>query len=630
MVEAEWICQEILQEQADHVATLNLLGAIAHRTRRLETAIAHYRRVIDLEPSHDAHNNLAVALQDWGDLDAAAEQFQQSLALNPNHAQTHFNLGNLLLKRRDVEKAIAHYRQAIALKPDYARAHNNLGNALRLQGNWAAAMQHYQQAIAFSPNDAQLYANLGNALQEQGQFQAAFAHYEQALTLQPNNAEVYFNLGNALREFYLLHSETEPQALELAVETYQQAIALQSNWAAFHNNLALALQEQNQPQAAIDQLQQAIDLEPDNAEAHNNLGMVFYEQQDLEAAIHECERAIDLNPQFAEAHLNLGVALLAAGDWQRGFKEYEWRWQCQELLPEPLPENDWDGSDLQGRTILLHAEQGFGDTIQFIRYASLLSERDARVLVECPPELTRLLSTVPGISQIIPKGQPRPPFDVHLPLLSLPRVLETTLETLPNQVPYLQALPNWKIPLSPPPHHPTTPFPPNPQPPIPNLPLRVGIAWASGKPQYHRRLRWYRTRTMPLTVFMELTTLPEVELYSLQVGSHAEDIAQAGFGEQICDLSQQIQDFADTAAAIAQLDLIISVDTAVAHLAGAMAKPVWVLLPFAPDWRWMQQRQDSPWYPTMRLFRQETAGDWQGVMTQVMQAIANLVHRAEP
>jgi tetratricopeptide (TPR) repeat protein len=624
MVEAEWICDQILQQQPDHVTTLNLLGAIAYRTSRLETAIAYYRRVIELQPNQaDAHSNLAVVLQERGDLDAAAEQFQQSLAFNPNHAQTHFNLGNLLLKQKDLEKAIVHYRQAIALKPDYASAHNNLGHALRSQGNWAAAMQHYQQAIALSPNDAQFYANLGNILQEQGRFQAAFAQYDRALTLQPNNAEVYFNLGNGLREFYLLHTETETEALALAIDTYQQAIALAPDRAAFHNNLALALQEQNQFQEAIAHLQQAIALEPDNPESHNNLGMMFYEQQDLVAAMQHCQRAIDLNPEFAEAHLNLGIALLAAGDWQRGFAEYEWRWQCQELLPEPLPENGWDGSDLQGRTLLLHAEQGFGDTIQFIRYVPRLAERGGQVIVECPPELARLLATIPGISQLLSTGEPRPPFDVHLPLMSLPRVLGETPETLPNQIPYLQPPPDCNISLE------NSPFSPPSPPPHPH-PLRIGIAWASGKPRYHRRLRWYRTRTVPLAVLMQLATVPEVSLYSLQVGSHAADIAQEGFGEQLCDLSQQIQDFADTASAIAQLDLVICVDTAVAHLAGAMGKTVWLLLPFAPDWRWMLHRNDSPWYPTMRLFRQKSPGDWDGVMTEVIGAIAELISGVNP
>lgn len=613
LVQAEWLCSQVLEQQPRTIAALHLLGAIAAQTGRLESAINHYQTVITLDSNHfEAHSNLAVALQDQGEWNAAAAHFQRSLALNPSHAPTHFNAGNLALKQNQFEQAIAHYQQAIALKPNYAKAYNNLGHALREQGNLEAAIAQYRQAIALTPDDAQAHSNLGNALQAQGQFEAALTHYQNALALQPDNAEVHFNLGNAFRLM---------EQSEQAIAHYQQALTLKPHWAAAHNNSALCLQEQKQFEAAIAHFQQAVSLEPENADAHNNLGVAFYEMNQLEGAIAQCQQAIDLRPQFAEAHLNLSMALLAAGDYQRGLSEYEWRWEAQDLQRPSLPGAVWDGSALQGRTLLLYTEQGFGDAIQFIRYVPFLAEQMAgrgRIMVECPSELIRLFATVPAIAQLIPQGAPLPEFDVHLPLMSLPYVLNTSLATLPNQVPYLSVPDACRSPLAISINLKIT----SPADSLNDRALKIGIVWASVSLNNSRQRKSYRNRTASLAVFMRELCPLHVELYSLQVGVHAADITKYGFQNRLHDLSPQLQNFADTAAAIDQLDLVISVDTAVAHLAGALAKPVWVVLPFAGDWRWLLHREDSPWYPTMRLFRQNTPGDWGGVMATVVQTLA--------
>lgn len=614
LVQAEWLCHQILEQRQAYVPALHLLGAIALQTSRLESAIAHYQTVLALEPNHfEAHGNLAIALQDRGNWEMAAKHFQRSLVLNPNHAPTHFNAGNLALKLKQFEQAIAHYQQAIALNPNYAKAYNNLGNALREKGNLEAAIAHYQQAIVLAPTDAQAHNNLGNALQSQGQFEAAIGHYQSALTLQPANAEGYFNLGNAFRML---------EQVEQAIDHYQRALALKPDWAAVHNNLALCLQEEKQFSAAIAHFQHAVDLEPDDAEVHNNLGVALYEMNDLDGAIEQCQRAIDLNPQFAEAHLNLSMALLAAGDYQQGFREYEWRWQAQDLQKPSLPGVSWDGSALDGRTLLLYTEQGFGDSIQFIRYVPLLAKQN-RVFVECPNNLLRLFATIPDV-QLIPQGSPLPAFDVHLPLMSLPHVLGTTLETIPHHVPYVSVPEDCKLQIA---DREQTPessadcvseglhaqrF---------DRPLNIGIVWASVSLNNPKQRKSFRNRTAPLATFVNGLSHLNVELYSLQVGAHAADIAQYGFQHCLHDLSPQLRDFAETATAIDQLDLIITVDTAVAHLAGALAKPVWVVLPFAGDWRWFLRREDSPWYPTMRLFRQDAPGDWEGVTMKVLRAL---------
>ncbi|XGV95783.1 MAG: tetratricopeptide repeat protein [Leptolyngbya sp. BL-A-14] len=618
-VQAEWLCNQVLEQQQTYVPALHLLGAIAQQTGRLESAIAHYKRATTLDPNHaEAHGNLAVALQDRGDWEKAIQHFQRSLALNPNHAPTHFNAGNLALAQKRFDEAILHYQQAISLNPTYARAYTNLGNAFRAQGNMTAAIAHYEQALKLAPTDAQAYNNVGNVLQAQGQLDEAIAYYQSALTLQPANADVYFNLGNAYR--LMMQAEN-------AITHYQQALALKPHWAAIHNNLALCLQEEQQYEAAIAHFQQAVDLEPTDAEAHNNLGMALYEMNDLEGAIAQCQQAIDLQPAFAEAHLNLGMALLANGDYPQGFGEYEWRWQAQGVKQPSLPGVRWDGSPLEGRTLLLYTEQGLGDAIQFIRYVPLLSEQN-RILVECPNPLLRLFETIPNI-ELIPQGSPLPPFDVYLPLMSLPYVLGTTLETIPQQVPYLSVpesgnlqiidrTRNLAISVDDDLARTTTQRL--------DRPLKIGLVWASGSPKNPGQRRFSRSRTAPLTTFINGLRPLELELYSLQVGAHAADIARYGFQSCLHDLSSQLRDFGTTAAAIDQLDLILSVDTAVAHLAGALAKPVWVVLPFASDWRWFLQRDDSPWYPSMRLFRQPAPGDWEGAMVKVQQALTDKLH----
>jgi tetratricopeptide (TPR) repeat protein len=594
--EAEWICQQILELQSSYVPALHLLGAIAQQTGRLDSAIAYYQQVIAHDPQHfEAYSNLAIALHDRGDLTASTTYFQRSLALNPHHAPTHFNFGNVFLQQKNLEAAIAEYQQAIRLNSKYVKAYNNLGTALREQGNLEQAIACYQQVVTIDPGFAEGYNNLGNTFQMQGQLEAAVPCYIQFLTLRPQDAKGYCNLGNTLRDL---------NQFQAAIAAYQDSLQLEPDNAEVHNNLGIVLQYDQQPQQAIAHFQQAIALQPTYAEAHSNLGILFQEQNRLDAAIAHYQQAITLNPEFAQAHANLGMGLLLQGDFQRGFAEYEWCQQCSEFLPPSLPGQCWDGSNLQGQTILLYADQGLGDAIQFIRYVPQVVQQNGRILVECPLELHRLFETIPGIAKLIARGQPLPQFDRHVLLTSLPHLLNSTLETIPNQVPYLSppdSAVDWIEPSS--------------------DPLRLGIVWASGKPGIFKRFRSYQSRTASLPIFMELLTVPGVELYSLQVGIHAADIAQLGYSQQIYDLSHHLKDFADTAAAIAQLDLIISVDTAVAHLAGALGKPVWVLLPFAPDWRWMLDRDDSPWYPTMRLFRQEHPGDWEGMMKKVVAAL---------
>ena len=447
-----------------------------------------------------------------------------------------------------------------------ASHHHNMGEAYRTAGKLEDAIACYRQALALKPDYAEAHTNLGIALWDQGKVAEAIACYCQALALKPNLVEAHHNLGNALYAQFLL---------EEAAACYHQALA----------------------------------LKPDYVEAHYNLGNALLDQGKLAGAIACFRQALALKPNYVDAHLSLGLAFLSAGDLSSGFTECEWRWRVKQFQRECagliLPEPFWDGSDLNGRTILLYAEQGFGTTIQFIRYAPVVARRGGRVIVACQPELVRMLASASGITRVVSERAPLPDFDVHAPLVSLPRIIGTTLGTIPAQCPYLSPPQSSSMKVN----------------VTPDGKLKVGIVWA-GSP-IHRN---DRNRSCPLSYFLELAELPGVAVYSLQKQPRAAGLGEVTPGMAVYNLSDQIGDWADTAAAICQLDLVLTVDTGVAHLAGALGRPVWVLLPHVGvDWRWMDGREDSPWYPSMRLFRQDAPGDWPGVFATVSAELQTLL-----
>jgi thioredoxin-like negative regulator of GroEL len=416
--------------------------------------------------------------------------------------------------------------------------------------------------------------------------------YREVLQQQPNHVEALHRLG-------VIASQIGKH--EKAIPFYQKVLTLVPNFAEAHFNLASALQNQDRIEEAIAHYQQGLALQPNYPEVHLNLGAAFKAQGRLEKAIAHYQQAITLKPNYPKAHYNLALALLQHGDLPQGFAEYEWRWQLPHNPPRDFSQPLWDGLDLQGRRILIHAEQGLGDTIQFIRYAPLVAQRGGYVIAECQAPLVQLLATVPGINQLVTQGATLPHFDVHAPLLSLPHLFGTTLETIPAQFPYISPPESDKLKLEVP----------------PGTTLKVGIAWA-GSPKNPNN----RHRSLDVSYFLALLDIPGVAFYSLQKEPPAAELTQLGDRkEQVQDLSKQLQDFTDTAEIVEQLDLVITVDTSIAHLAGALGKSVWVLLNFDPDWRWLIGREDSPWYPSVRLFRQESPGNWHNVFVQVAQSL---------
>ena len=569
-------------------------------------AITLYKQCIKANPTigyNYWYLGLALLLQNK-DLEAKNIWISGLTKINPDNFETGrmelikiLELEALLrLQRGNSQQAEKIYWQVLEYAPNNIKADacNSLGIIFTKQGQYEQAIACYQQALNLEPNYIDACKNLGVVFTQQGQYGQAIDCYLQALELEPNCAGSYNNLGAVFMK---------QGQYGQAIDCYLQALNLNPNYIDAYNNLGTVFTEQGQYRQAITCYQQALNLDPNYIDAYNNLGTVFTEQGQYEQAIACYIQALGLNPGDALAHFNLAFILLLAGDFEHGFAEYEWRWQCPQHLESypsrKLSQPLWDGSDLDGRTLLLHSEQGFGDTIQFIRYAPLIAQRGGRVVAECQEPLIRLLKTVAGIEQLVVRGNALPEFHVHAPLMSLPRILGTTLENIPAQVPYLIA-PKSSIKLK----------------AASASQLKVGIVWAGSSTNQRDR-----TRSCFLSHFFKLLNTPSVAFYSLQKGPRAAELAQLASELPIQDLSSHLSDFADTAAAVAQLDLVITVDTSVAHLAGAMNKPAWALLSFSPDWRWMLGREDSPWYPSMRLFRQEFPGDWAGLLQQVETAL---------
>jgi tetratricopeptide (TPR) repeat protein len=527
--------------------------------------------------------------------------YQQALRLNPDYSEVHNNLGVALAEQGRLTEAVASCQRALRLKPDYAEAHSNLGVALAKQGRLTEAVASQQQALRLKPEFPEALNCLAGAFRQQGKLTEAVASYQQALRLKPEYAEAHSNLGVALEE---------QGRLTEAVASCEQALRLKPDYAEAHNNLANALRRQDKRTEAEASYKEALRLKPEYAEAHSNLGVTLAEQGKLTEAEASYQHALRLNPNYAEAHVYLAHVWFLSGDFERAWPEYEWRRKRQDFSPPSFFQPLWGGSSLRGQTILLFAEQGQGDTLQFIRYALLVQRRGLTVIVQCQAPLQRLLATCAGIDRLVLPRAALPSFDVQAPLLSLPRIFRSTLATIPANIPYLSADPElrtrWQQQLS----------------GIGGF--KVGIAW-QGNPE-HKRDQW---RSVPLLAFAPLAGVPGVRLVSLQKGAGREQVPDLADRLGVLDVADRLEDFADTAAVMVNLDLVITVDTAVAHLAGALGVPVWVVLPLVPDWRWLLEREDSPWYPSMRLFRQNAWGDWAGVFERLTKALRQQVEATQ-
>jgi tetratricopeptide (TPR) repeat protein len=680
LAEAAALYQEVLAADPDHVQALHLLGVSCVQTGQLAAAVELIGRAVALRPDfaeahgnlatafnslrrHDealaaadraialqpglpaAHGNRGQALQALGRPDEAVESYGRAAALNPT-PQAHFNLAAVLREAGRLADALASYDRALAARPGYPEALRGRGVTLADLGRPDEALQSLDQALALNGAYAEGHFSRGVLLRDMGRPDQALASLDQAIALRLDYAEAHGNRGNALSDLRR-HDE--------ALAAYETATGLNPAYAEAWSNRTVPLRELRRPTEALAAAERALAVRPQYAEAHNNRGGALYDLRRLDEALASYNRAIGLKAGYAEAHANRGVVLfemrrldeamaafdeaialkphdaeaqhsqamcrLARGDLAAGWTQYEWRWRTAQLasglrdLGAPL----WLGDeDLAGRTLLAHAEQGLGDTLQFCRYAPAIAARGGRVVLEAQPGLERLLARLEGVAEVVRRGEPLPAFDLQTPLMSLPLAVGDDLET--PQEPYLSAEPAavaaWATRLG------------------AAEGLRVGLCWAGGaRPELLVANSIDGRRSLPLAAFEPLADLTDVTFYSLQKGPPAEQLAEAvagGWaGPPIVDLTGELADFADTAALVANLDLVIACDTAIAHLGGGLGKPVWILNRFDACWRWLDGRQDTPWYPTARLFRQAAPGDWTGVVGRVVDELRGLAAAAQ-
>ncbi|MGD0389260.1 MAG: tetratricopeptide repeat protein [Tepidisphaeraceae bacterium] len=563
-----------------------------HQAGNLDQAEAIYRRLLARNPADsDALNLMGVVLSQRGRHQEGIELLGKAVALRPQASAYHRNLGLAYMQSKRLNEAIACFRRLVALEPGDAGAFDRLAVLLALQGQIGQAIDAAKTAVKLRPEVAGFRGHLGAAYFQARQFDLAIPEMREAARLAPGDVRYWFDLGVALAE-----SGHLPEALD----AFDRSLQLKPSLAELHSNRAAALLEMGRHEESRAAIRRAVEIDPNAPGVQNILAAVLFDEGNLEQAMIAWRNAVRQDPDYAGGRWNYARALLALGRFSEGWEEFDSRLRIPHLrLNRGFSQPQWDGSDPAGKTILLFTEGGFGDALHFIRLVPLVTARGGRWLLECQPELVTLFEKTPGVERIIPRGQPLPQFDLQLPLQGLPRVLKITLQNIPNQVPYLNLpadrVERWAARLA------------------GETRLRVGLAWAGSKGDK----RDYRTRS--IDVFAPLADVEGVKFFSLQKGDGCEQSPPAGM--DLADFTGELSDFADIAALVRNLDLVVTVDTSIAHLAGALARPVWVLIPFLADFRWLHKRSDSPWYPTMRLFRQPVADDWATPIVQMVQAL---------
>jgi tetratricopeptide (TPR) repeat protein len=598
-----------------------------HQQGQLEAAAAMYADIVAAHPeSAEAHYRRANVLKDQGALPAAVAGYDRAIELKPDYAHAFCNRAVVLGQLQRLPEALASYDRAVAIDPTDALAYCNRGMLLSAMGQKDAALASVDRAVAL--NDAVPAAHFfrGGLLQERRQWAASLASYDRAIALNGGDAAIHYNRATVLKQL---------ERWGEAVAGYDRAIAQNGKLAAAHAGRGDALYHLGRLQEALESyntalgiapeagayggrgvvqqkmgdfagarasFDQAITASPNDPQCSFNRGAALEKLGDFAGAMESYRRAVAIKPDFAEAHLNLALTALRVGDYPTGWSHYEWRWRVQRghiLMEErnfsqPL----WLGAeDIAGKTILLHGEQGLGDTLQFCRYAEQVAGRGAKVILEVPRSLRSVCSTLRGVTRVVARGEPLPDFDLQCPLMSLPLACKSTLQSVPAAIPYLKSDPGkvaaWQERLG------------------TKTTLRVGLTWSGSV-----GARTYSERSFPLALLVPY--LPDdCEYFCVQTEITDADRQTLLDNPDIRQFAGELRDFGDTAAVCECLDLVITMDTSLTHLAGALNKAAWVLVPFDSDWRWLMDREDSPWYPTVRVFRQKSRGDWAGVFAEV-------------
>lgn len=527
-----------------------------HQGGRYAEAGPLYKTVLQMEPRQvDALHLLGLLCCDTGNDESAVRWIGQALAINPGFSAAHVNLGLALRRLGRHEEALASYDRAIAIVPDVVEAHFNRGNLLRDMGRTQDAFDSFLRVLQFQPMYADALNNCGSILWKAEKHMESIGYFDRVLAIEPGHIDAQVNKASALEKL---------GELDEALKIYDRVL----------------------------------EIEPEHVPALVNRGVILEEKGLIPQALEHYLHAQRLSPDYADAHWNEALCRLKVGEYEAGWEKYEWRWkELRKRWIRDFKQPQWQGEPLSGRTILLHAEQGFGDTLQFCRYAKLVADLGARVVLEVQDTLVSLLSSLAGVSQVVARGSELPEFDVHCPLLSLPRLLRTRVEQIPGSSAYLsvpqKTLQKWQrlIPAS--------------------GRRRIGLVWSTTT---------QGNKNLPVSM-LEGLIHESADYFCIQKGVCDDDRYYLGQFQNIFVHDVDLEDFSDTAALVACMDIIVSIDTSVAHLAGALGKPVWIMLPFAADWRWMIGRHDCPWYETARLFRQAVPNDWVSVVDHISVAL---------
>ena len=628
LIDAEIIYSDILKAEPDHFDSTHNLGVIRYQQGRLAEALPLLEHAIKLDPnSADARSNYGVVVRALGRWPEALDAFDSAIKLRPDFPEAHSNRGGVLIDLGRAEEALEAYNRAMMARRGHVDALLGRGIALAVLRRFSDALVAFDHVLAIDPNHAEALTRRAAPLFELHRYAEALASCDRAIAINPNNAMPYYNRGVVLAE---LGRVAEAEA------SYRRAIVIWPDYVEALFNLAIMLELLKRFDEALAVVDRCLALAPSDYRAWNNRGNILLNLARYADAMTSYDRACTINPDYGESYYNKGNALLELariaeasecyqkavalnavhpdipfneglarlllGELRHGFKRYEGRFQKTGHAPEirDFKQRRWTGFDIAGKRILLHDEQGLGDAIHFARYVPLVAQRGAEVILQVQAPLKTLLASVKGVSRVYERGERLPAFDVHQYLLSLAAVFETELDTIPAEVPYIAAPPDriekWRT----------------------RLPsrkgLRVGLVW-SGNPAFAGDA----TRSIGLSRLAPLLSVPGVQFVSLHREVRAEDALLMQRFPELVHFGAELMDLTDTAAVVAQLDLVIGSDTAVIHLAGALAKPVWLLTKFSPDWRWLLDRLDNPWYPTAKLYRQPRLRDWESVVERVQQ-----------
>lgn len=564
--------------------------------------------------SSDLHEQYVHAqqLDREGKHDQAIEAYEKILASHPDHFNACVKLASLYYDQRKSAQAITCYQKAIAAKPLDAHLHYNLGLAYIQQEAWQNAIEELKKTIDLDPFHDRVYLNLGTAYEKLKQHEDAISAYKQAIANHPQSVDAYRNLGNVF-----CHLER----LEEALEPYRKAVELQPRNVHAMMELANALNMLDLNQEALEWYEKMLQINPNIISALYNFGYTLKKMGAIDRALEIYDQVISKKSDYASARFSRSGIYLMRGDFERGWDEYEWRWKAYDEDPKRFNRPLWEGEDIAGKTLLIYAEQGLGDTLQFVRYLKYLKEHinNVRIMFETQEPLVTLLRGQPYIDVVIARNE-RPPSNCHyhVPLMSLPRIVKTRVETIPADIPYLSVPPHlvslWKKRLA------------------QDTQFKIGICWQGNSHYSTLSLRRaVAAKSIALSLLAPLFDIKGISIYSLQQVDGIDQITQCPFKEKLKTFDKDFDKtngrFMDTAAVIKNLDLVISVDTGVCHLAGALGVPTWILLPEPADWRWLVGHSDTPWYPNVRLFKQKKQGDWSGAIEEIVHQLKELSER---